>query len=107
MLAPDAHGGAQAWYEEGGVVTQAVYLMLAAGVGYPFYQLIQPECLLKRQVIARIPKFAASQRRLNELYHPPPVHFGALYASTFKACPPPHTTTTHAQSKTPSITRRR
>ena len=42
MPVPDELGGAQAWYEEGGVVTQAVYLMLAAGVGYPFYQLIQP-----------------------------------------------------------------
>ena len=77
-------GVSQAWYEGGGVVTQGVYLIIAAGVGFQVYQLVQPETLFFRYVLAKTKQFAASQRKLNELWEPPGILFGGLYAGTFK-----------------------
>ena len=72
----------QAWYEEGGVVSQSMILMLAAGTGFPIEQAVQPLALFNRYVRAR---YAKSQNRLDFFYEPPPILFAKLYASTVKA----------------------
>ena len=76
-------GITQAWYEHGGVVTTAMYQMIAAGVGFPLYQILQYDSVLFKMLPARWS--AVSQAKLNEAYRPPPIYFGSLYASSFKA----------------------
>lgn len=102
-------GISQAWYEHGGVITTAMYQMIAAGIVFPLYQIMQyaprpqppcqhrgvasvhhaPRCryrydsVLFKMLPARWS--AVSQAKLNEAYRPPPIYFGSLYASSFKA----------------------
>ena len=76
-------GLTQAWYEDGGVVTQSLYLMVGAGTGFPLAQLTQPFSILKRHWKGR--REAVSQSQLDKLWKPPRFQFAQHYASTLKA----------------------
>ena len=82
-------GITQAWYEDGGVVTQSLYMMVGAGTGFPLAQLTQPESILMRWMGAGIHwkgrREAASQSQLDKLWKPPRFQFAQHYASTLKA----------------------
>lgn len=74
-------GITQAWYEDGGVVTQAMMLMLASGFTPPLEQALQPLALFNRHVRSH---FAVSQDKLNSLWQPPELKSSLLYASLLK-----------------------
>ena len=74
-------GITQAWYEDGGVVTQAMMLMLASGFTPPLEQALQPLALFNRHVRSH---FAVSQQKLDELWRPPELKSSLLYASLLK-----------------------
>ena len=67
----------QAWYEAGGAVESAVMLMLTDAVGGAG-RCIQFPILMKRYVLA--PLTARSQRKVDNLWEPPPMFIGELYA---------------------------
>ena len=71
-----------AWYEEGGITTQSVTLIVAAGTGFSAFQVLQPMVYLKRHALARA---ALSQPQLDRLWRAPPLQFAATYASTAKS----------------------
>ena len=71
----------QAWYESGGVVSQAIILIVCNAIITDFLRATQIDRLFNRYVRGR---FAASQIKLNQLYAPPPMAFGHLYAETFR-----------------------
>lgn len=75
------YGITQAWYEKGGVIAQAITLILLTGVLGQLYYLTQPITLLKRYVLAR---WAVSQDGLDKLWDPPRMPFAQLFASTLK-----------------------
>jgi len=70
----------QAWFEPGGVVNQAVFLIVTNGL-VCVLQVLQPWELFKRFVLARS---VVSQHKLNQLWEPPPMLLGELYASCLK-----------------------
>ena len=75
-------GMTQAWYESGGAVSQAAILMVSSSVFTDLFRYINVAALFQRHVLGR---FAASQIRLNQLWAPPPMPLGAVYAETFRA----------------------
>ena len=76
-------GLTQAWYEDGGVVTQSLYMMVGAGIGFPLTQITQPFSVLMRHWKGR--REAVSQSQLDRLWTPPRFQFAQHYASTLKA----------------------
>ncbi len=76
-------GLTQAWYEEGGVIQQAFYMMVASGSGFPIVQLTQPFYFLQRHVFAKM--VTQSQAKLDKMWKPPRFMFAQHYASTLKA----------------------
>ena len=72
----------QAWYESGGVVSQAVILILSNAVVTDFNKVVQILPLFDRYM--RAPLFARSQIKLNELWAPPRMEIGDTYAETFR-----------------------
>ena len=77
-------GLTQAWYEDGGVVTQSLYMMVGAGTGFPLAQLTQPFSILMRHWKGRR-EAVTSQSQLDKLWKPPRFQFAQHYASTLKA----------------------
>ena len=83
----------QSWYESGGVVNQAMVLVVSNFAVTELLKIVQWYRLFSRYCLAR---FALSQQRLNQLWEPPPMLLGELYASTIKTvalclvCAPPH-----------------
>jgi len=75
-------GITQAWYEEGGLVSIMMTQMVTAGVGFSFFQLLQPESLFRRKVLGRS---AIGQPSLDRLFAPPKILFAEIHASTIKA----------------------
>ena len=71
----------QAWYESGGVVSQAIILIVSTWVVTDFNRVVQIPPLFQRYVQGH---FAASQIKLNELWAPPRMELGFMYAETFK-----------------------
>ena len=67
-------------FEPGGVVNQAFFLMLT-NAAVTTIQVVQPGPLLQRYCFARL---VVSQHRLNQLWAPPDMLLGELYASTIK-----------------------
>ena len=70
----------QSWYEGGGVVQVAVPLIVSNGL-ITVLQVVQPAILLSRHVLARC---VVSQAKMNELWEPPEMLLGELYASSLK-----------------------
>ena len=68
----------QSWYEGGGVVQVAVPLIVSNGL-ITVLQVVQPAILLSRHVLARC---VVSQAKMNELWEPPEMLLGELYASS-------------------------
>ena len=81
--APVLHvvGITQAWYESGGAVSRAVILMLSSSIVTDLFRYIHIPALINRHILGR---FASSQIRLNQLWAPPPVPLGGIYAETFR-----------------------
>jgi len=71
----------QSWYEAGGVVNQAIFLMISNAIIADLLKVIQVGPLIKRYVLA---PFVVSQQRLNELFAPPDMLLGELYAANLK-----------------------
>ena len=102
-------GISQAWYEEGGLVSQSISLMIASGIGFSLFQAVTTDCLtrprplicvihippsatpasqvqpialIKRHVFGR---FALSQPQIDRLYDAPNILFAKVYASVVKS----------------------
>ena len=75
-------GVTQAWYESGGVVAQGAILMLTSSLVTDLLRYIHFPALFQRYVLG---KFAASQIRLNQLWAPPRMPLGGIYAETFRS----------------------
>ena len=69
----------QSWYEAGGVLGQAWLLMLINAFAKDLLKILQPLPIIKRKLVT-----ARSQKRLNQLWKPPSMVIGDLYASTLK-----------------------
>ena len=82
VVAAQAVGVTQAWYESGGVVSQAAILMLSSSIVTDFLRFVHFPALFKRYVLGC---FAASQIRLNQLWAPPRMPLGGIYAETFRS----------------------
>lgn len=74
-------GFTQVWYETGGAVYGAMLLQLSDLIGWLF-RAVQPETLVKRHCVA--PFVAHTQQKLDELWAPPPMMIGELYANLLK-----------------------
>ena len=72
-------------YEEGGLVSIMMTQMVTAGVGFSFFQLLQPESLFRRKVLGRS---AIGQPSLDRLFAPPKILFAEIHASTIKVRSP-------------------
>ena len=72
---------AQAWYEAGGVISQAAILLVGSSVVTDALRVLQPLYLFNRYVRGR---FASSQIKLNQLWAPPQMNLAGLYAETYK-----------------------
>lgn len=81
--APVLHvvGITQAWYESGGAVSRAVILILSSSIVTDLFRYIHIPALINRHILGR---FASSQIRLNQLWAPPPMPLGGIYAETFR-----------------------
>lgn len=82
FVGAELSGITQAWYESGGVVAQAAILMLTSSLVTDLLRYIHFPALFKRFVLGR---FAASQIRLNQLWAPPRMPLGGVYAETFRS----------------------
>lgn len=71
----------QSWYEAGGVVNQAIFLMISNALVAEVLKVIQPATLVQRYVLSR---WAVSQPKLNNLWAPPDMLLGELYAANLK-----------------------
>ena len=71
-----------AWYEEGGIASSAMSLIIAAGVGFCASQAVQPEALWRRHVASR---YVLSQPQLDRLWAAPQLLFAETYASIAKS----------------------
>ena len=74
------YGVDQSWYENRGVVYQALVLILI-NVLKEFTKAIPPRTVFSRYVQGQ---FVYSQAKLDELWQPPKMHTGVLYAETVK-----------------------
>ena len=74
-------GFTQVWYETGGAVYGAMLLQLSDLIGWLF-RAVQPETLIKRHCVA--PLVAHTQQKLDQLWTPPPMLIGELYANLLK-----------------------
>ena len=66
----------QSWYEAGGVITQAMFLMLT-NAAVTILQVIQPLSPIQRYCFA---PFVVSQQKLNQMWEPPGMLLGELCA---------------------------
>jgi hypothetical protein len=73
----------QAWYEPGGVVEEAISLIISNAIATDVLKVLQLGTLAARYVFAR---FVVSQQRLNQLWAPPQMNLGELYAASLKTC---------------------
>ena len=72
----------QAWYESGGVVSQAAILMVTSALITDFNRVAQLDRVFKRRVLGL---YASSQIRLNQLWAPPKMLIGNMYAESFRS----------------------
>ena len=80
---PNGRTMTQAWYEIGGVVSQAALFMLFSDILVTnFMRFVHIPAWFKRQVLGR---FASSQIKLNQLWAPPRFPIGVIYAETFRS----------------------
>jgi hypothetical protein len=71
----------QSWYESGGVVDEAIFLMITNAIVTDLLKIVQPLALLRRYAWS---PFVVSQERLNQLWAPPPMLLGELYAASLR-----------------------
>ena len=71
----------QAMYEEGGLVTQSIWLFIFSGLGFAFFQIVQLPAIFQRYVLGHM---AVSQPQLDRLWRPPRYLFAQTYAFTTK-----------------------
>ena len=75
-------GLSQSWYEVGGPIDQAQFILLSGSVIKEFTKMTQPVAWFQRFVRGR---FARSQLRLNSLWSPPEMLIGELFAEIVKS----------------------
>eukprot|EP00307_Rebecca_sp_RCC1486_P004574 CAMPEP_0119405646 /NCGR_PEP_ID=MMETSP1335-20130426/249_1 /TAXON_ID=259385 /ORGANISM="Chrysoculter rhomboideus, Strain RCC1486" /LENGTH=879 /DNA_ID=CAMNT_0007429669 /DNA_START=92 /DNA_END=2733 /DNA_ORIENTATION=- len=71
------------WFEDGGAMTQAFYILLANAVVPEFVKVVRVDVLTYRYLLART---ARSQAKLEKYWEPPEATLGEFYAGITKTC---------------------